>query len=172
MTNGHVMSINYSNNTNGVYDYDKCVSASRFVTCRCLWGQPLGNRALSHHCHCHLSCQPSPFRSGHQSVTPHSVMSRSTSPRTTYNTVRQGSVSLVTLMSFLHGHYVACLATGYLCSFDINLTCYFSSVMRNVTTLEWIFSVVFSAICFAGALGLICQHGGQGVNDCGNDICM
>ena len=119
-----------------------------------------------------LSCQPSPLRSGHQSVTRHSVMSSSTSPRTTHNTVSEGSVSLVTLMSFLHAHYVACLAMGYSCSFDINLTCYFSSVMRNVTTLEWMFSVVFSAICFAGALGLICQHGGQGVNDCGNNICM
>ena len=44
--------------------------------------------------------------------------------------------------------------------------------MRNVTALERMFSVVFSAICFAGALGLICQHGGQGANGCGNDICM
>ena len=27
------------------------------------------------------------------------------------------------------------LALGHSCSFDINLTCYFSSVMRNVTAL-------------------------------------
>ena len=76
----------------------------------------------------------------------------------------EGSVSLIALISFLYEHYVACLAMGYSCSFDINLTCNFSSVMRNVTALERMFSVVFSAICFACALGLMCQHGGQGVN--------
>ena len=63
------MSINYGNKTNGVYDYDKYVSASHFVTCCCLSGQPLGHRAVSCHLSRHLSCQPSPLRSGHQSVT-------------------------------------------------------------------------------------------------------
>ena len=80
-------------------------------------------------------------------------MSRSTSPRATHNTVSEGSVSLclVTLISFLHGHYVACLALGHSCSFDINLTCYFSSVMRNITA-RGCFLLVYSAFCFAGAL--------------------
>ena len=165
------MSIHYGNKTNGVCDYDKYVSASRFVTCRCLLGQPLGHRVLSCHLSRHHSCQPSSLRSGHQSVTRHSVMSRSTSPRATHNTVSEGSVSLVTLILFLHGHYVACLDLGHSCSFEVNLTRYFSSVIRNVTALDMI-SDVFSAICFAGALGLMCQHTGQGVNGCGNDTCI
>ena len=34
------------------------------------------------------------------------------------------------------------------------------------------FLLLFFAFLFAGALGLMCQHDGQGVNDCGNDIFM
>ena len=36
---------------------------------------------------------------------------------------------------------------GHSCSFDINLTCYFRSVMRNVTALERMFAAVFSVFC-------------------------
>ena len=161
------MSIDCGNKTNGVYDYDKCVSASRFVTCRCPWEQPLVHRpcyvTVTYHiavtCHVTVTCHVNRHRLGQ-------VTSLSLSYITQY--ISQGNVQYCKrgfyvfgpLRSFLHGHDVACLALGHSCRFDINLTNYFSGVMRNVTALERMLSVVFSVICFAGALGLMCQHGG------------
>ena len=99
-------------------------------------------------------------------------MSRGTYPRATHNTVSEGSVSLVTLISFLHGHYVAGLALGHSCSFDINFDMLFQQCYASCYSVRVdVFCCVF-CILFAGALGLMCQHGGQGVNDWGNDIYM
>ena len=91
-------------------------------------------------------------------------------PRATHITVSEGFAILVILISFLHGHYVACSALGHYCSFDTNLTYYFSNVIRNVTALEQIFSFVFCAFCLLALWGSKCRHGGQGINDCGNNI--
>ena len=140
------MSINYGNNTNGVTGPCHATLTSHITVT----------------CHVTVTCPVNRHRLAQVNSLPLGYLTQCISQSN--GKYSEGSVSLIALISFLHGHYVACLAMGYSCSFDINLTCYFSSVMRNVTALERVFSVVYSAICFAGALGLMCQHGGQGVN--------